>query len=165
MYNNVMEIRKLKKENMKEIMALYADIKTNSHTFWEDDYPNEEIVNFDIERNGLYGGYENGSLVAICFAGQRCEDGEENFTWKQPFKKRASFARIGVSPSMQRHGFATQMLEYVFDDLRKQGFDGVRILVERHNEKAKNLYHKFGFKNVGETERYGHEFYLYEMKL
>ena len=85
-----MEIRKLKKENMKEIMALYADIKTNSHTFWEDDYPNEEIVNFDIERNGLYGGYENGSLVAICFAGQRCEDGEENFTWKQPFKKRAS---------------------------------------------------------------------------
>lgn len=164
-YNVVMEIKKLNKENLKEIMLLYNDIKTNSHTFWEDGYPNEELVLFDIERNGLYGGFQNGKLVAICFAGERCEENEEDFTWKQPFKKRASFVRIGVSPSVQRCGLAKQMLERVFADLRKEGFDGVRILVEKHNEKAKNLYHKFGFENVGETNRYGHEFYLYEMKL
>lgn len=160
-----MEIRKLRKNEIDQIMSLYSDIKTNSKTFWEDDYPNEEIVFFDIERNGLYGGFVNGKLVAICFAGQRVEENEEDFTWKRPFKKRASFARIGVSPSCQRMGLATEMLNRVFDDLRKEGFDGVRILVERSNEKAKNLYKKFGFENVGETSRYGHDFYLYEKAL
>ena len=160
-----MNINLLKKENINEILNLYDDIKKNTYTLWDKDYPSKELIEWDIERKGLFGAFDNGELIAVCFAGERCEDGEEDFPWKDAFLKRGTFARIGVSPKHQNQGVATKLLAFILEELKNQGFDGVRILVGKNNENAKNLYKKFGFYNCGKTFRYGHDYFLYELRL
>ena len=160
-----MEIRLLTNKDIKDIQNLYEDIKNNTYTLWDKDYPSEELIKWDIERKGLWGVFDNNFLIAISFAGERCEDGEEDFTWQDTFKKRGTFARIGVSNKYQNKGIGTYLVGFILNELRYQGFDGVRILVETQNTNAIKLYSKFGFVNCGSIERYGHKYYLLELRL
>ena len=160
-----MQIKRLAKKDIKEALLLYQDIKANTYTLWGDDYPSRALIEWDIERKGLFGAFEKHELIAICFAGERCEDGEEDFSWKETFQKRGTFARFGVSPKHQNKGIGTKLVEFILKELENQGFDGVRILVGKNNENAKKLYKKFGFYGCGETNRYGHDYYLYELRL
>ena len=163
--NKNMEIRLLKKEDLNEIKELYLDIKNNTYTLWDENYPSEELILWDIERKGLWGVFDKQTLIAVTYVGERCEDGEENFTWQHIFKKRGTFARIGVSPKYQNKGIGTKLVNFVLKELESQGFDGVRILVGSKNTNAIKLYSKFGFENCGKVERYGHEYYLFELSL
>ncbi len=160
-----MEIKLLEKSDINIIKNLYNDIRNNTYTIWENDYPSKELINWDIERKGLWGVFENDNLIAIGFAGERCEDSEENFPWKESFIRRGTFARIGVSPKYQNQGVGTFLVEYVLTKLKDQGFDGVRIMVGAKNINAKKLYLKFGFKNCGKVERFGQEYFLFELRL
>ncbi len=160
-----MEIKLLTENYMEEIKQLYDDIRSNTYTLWDNGYPSEELIKWDIERKGLWGVFDNNSLIAISFAGERCEDGEENFTWKDKFNKKGTFARIGVSPKYQNKGVGTLLVDFILKNLISKGFDGVRILVGTKNNNAIKLYTKFGFVNCGTTERYGHEYYLFELRL
>lgn len=160
-----MEIKLLKKENFYEIKQLYADIKNKTYTLWDDNYPSDELISYDIERKCLWGVFDNQSLIAITFLGERCEDDEEGFTWKDTFRKRGTFARIGVSPDYQNKGIGTFLVDFIIKELKFQGFDGVRILVGINNINAIKLYSKFGFYNCGTAKRYGHEYYLYELRI
>jgi len=160
-----MEIKLLTNENIKEIKNLYNDIKKNTFTLWDDNYPSEELIKWDISRKGLWGVFDGETLVAISFAGERNEDGEESFTWKDNFKRRATFARIGVSPKYQKKGVGYFLVNFILKELKKQGFDGVRILVGINNTNALKLYNKFGFINCGRTKRYGHEYFLFELRI
>lgn len=159
-----MDIRLLSKTDMVDIKKLYADIKKNSFTVWSEDYPSEELICYDIERKGLWGVFLNDMLIAISFAGQRCEDNEENFTWRENIKKRGTFARIGVSPNYQNKGIGSMLVKFILEKLKSDGFDGVRILVDINNLNAIKLYQKFGFKNCGKTTRENQEYFLFELK-
>lgn len=160
-----MKIRLLTKKDLSEIKELYDDIKKNTYTLWDNGYPSDELIEFDIERKSLYGMFFNDELIAISFAGERNEENEEGFTWKENFKKRGTFARIGVSPKFQNQGVGTILVDFILKTLKAQGFDGVRILVGKENQNAIKLYRKFGFENCGQAERYGHEYFLFELKL
>ena len=160
-----MEIKLLTNKQIENIKNLYADIKNNTFTLWGNDYPSEELIRWDIERNGLWGVFDDDDLIAVSFAGERCEDGEESFKWKDNFNKRGTFARIGVSPRYQNKGVGTLLVDFILKELTAQGFDGVRILVETQNTNAIRLYSKFGFINCGKIQRYGHEYYLLELRL
>lgn len=160
-----MEIRLLTINDIYHIKELYKDIRENTYTLWDENYPNEELIKWDIERNGLYGVFDNNKLIAISFLGERCEEGENDFTWKDLFNKRGTFARIGVSPEYQNKGIGTLLVGFVLKELKHRGFDGVRILVGTQNTNAIKLYSKFGFTNCGITQKYGHEYYLFELRI
>lgn len=160
-----MQIKLLTNKNIKEILNLYDDIRNNTYTLWDNGYPNEELIKWDIERKGLWGVFDNNKLIAISFVGERNEDGEENYAWKDNFKKRGTFARIGVSPKEQNKGIGTLLVDFILKKLKADGYDGVRILVGTQNTNAIKLYTKFGFENCGKTEKYNHEYYLFELRL
>lgn len=160
-----MKIKRLTNKDIEKIIKLYNDIKANTYTLWDNGYPSTELILFDIQRKGLWGMYDKDNLIAICYMGERCEDGEESYTWKDSFKKRGTFARIGVSPNFQNQGIATKMVSFVLNELRQQGYDGVRILVGTENVNAIKLYNKFNFINCGKVEKFDHEYYLFELRL
>lgn len=164
-YNELMKVQLLNKESLEEIKNLYSQIKQKTYTIWGENYPSEELICYDIERRGLYGVFDGDKLIAICFAGQRNEDGEENFTWKDRFNKRGTFARIGVAPEYQNKCVATRLLKFILNKLKEQGFDGVRITVGTQNLNAIKLYEKFNFINCGKVNKYDEEYYLFELRL
>ena len=160
-----MKIRLLNLNDLNKITNLYKEIKEKTYTLWDNDYPSHELIKYDIERKGLFGVFIKDDLVAISFVGERCEDGEEDFTWRDQFNKRGTFARIGVSPNFQNQGIATKLVDFILKKLKQDGFDGVRILVGINNQNAIKLYNKFNFVNCGTTKRYNHEYYLMELSL
>ena len=138
-----MIVKLLKEKHIEKIKELYADIKKNTYTLWDDDYPSEELIRWDIERNGLWGVFCNNDLVAISFAGERCEDSEENFAWNENIKKRGTFARIGVAPRYQNKGVGSFLVSFILKELKQQGYDGVRILVGVKNTNGIKLYYLY----------------------
>lgn len=160
-----MQIKFLTERDIAQIEELYRDIKENSITFWDKDYPSTQLIKYDIERKGLWGAFEGDELVGICFAGERCEDNERGFEWKENFARRGTFARFGVAPHCQNKGIGSRLISFVLDKLREENFDGVRILVECDNQKAIKLYSKFKFNNCGKTTRGSHDYYLLELRL
>ena len=160
-----MEIVQLEEKDLEKIQRLYNDIKANSFTLWDDDYPSKELILWDIERRGLFGVKDGEMLIGITYCGERQEDGEENFTWKDKFEKRGTFARIGVAPKFQGRGIGSLLVDFVLKHLKSLGFDGVRILVGVNNTNAIKLYTKFGFCCTGTTFRYGYNYFLYELRI
>lgn len=65
-----MEIRLLTNKDIQDIQNLYEYIKIYTYTLWDKDYPSEELIKWDIERNGLWGVFDNNFLIAISFAGE-----------------------------------------------------------------------------------------------
>ena len=82
-----MEIKLLTNENIEEIKDLYDDIRNTTYTLWDNNYPDEELIRWDIERKGLWGLFDGKKLVGITFIGKRCEDGEEGLYEKLKDKK------------------------------------------------------------------------------
>jgi hypothetical protein len=60
-----MKIKLLTNDNINEIKNLYDNIRKNTYTLWDNDYPNEELIKLDIERKGLWGVFSNDELIAI----------------------------------------------------------------------------------------------------
>ena len=57
----------------------------------------------------------------------------------------AKILYIGVNERYRRRGYAEALLKYALDDLKKQGFTRVDLFTRIINERAQNLYKKYGF--------------------
>ncbi|MCQ2518399.1 MAG: ribosomal protein S18-alanine N-acetyltransferase [Lachnospiraceae bacterium] len=57
----------------------------------------------------------------------------------------ADIVRIGVMPEFRRNGFATSLLEYVFEDGDRKGIMFYNLEVRKSNSPARALYERCGF--------------------
>ena len=57
------------------------------------------------------------------------------------------------------------MLQFGMDELKRRGYRGVHLLVDKHNVKALRSYAVFGFRTVDERFMYGHDYLCYEKAL
>ena len=115
-----MKIKVLTKEYLKDIINLYDNIRNTTFTLWDNGYQDKELIEGDIERKGLYGVFDNEKLIATTFAGQRNEDGEDNYTWQDTIEKCGTFARIGVAYEYQNKGIGSMLVKYILDTLKQQ---------------------------------------------
>ncbi|WP_460713295.1 GNAT family N-acetyltransferase [Nocardioides dilutus] len=60
-------------------------------------------------------------------------------------------AGIQLLPAHQGHGIGTHLVEQIVTDARRAGLP-VRLSVEKDNPRARSLYERLGFVEVGETE-------------
>lgn len=58
---------------------------------------------------------------------------------------------VAVVPSARGKGIGSALLEALLDRAREEGFAGVSLSVDRHNEGAIALYEHYGFGQVAET--------------
>jgi ribosomal-protein-alanine N-acetyltransferase len=62
--------------------------------------------------------------------------------------KTAHIYNISVKKEVQNQGIGSCLLEYLLEELKKDGFKTVVLEVRKSNSKAINLYKKFGFAEV-----------------
>ncbi len=147
-------------KDSKEILKLYRSIIGTPGCTWSEDYPTmEEIIN-DTEMRSLYCMTDNkGHIIAAAAAGPL--DELSDLEWDPQMTKPCELARIGVTPSLQKKGIASELLSAVIEDCKNRGYNGMRFLVSKTNYGALALYDKFGFRKTGEVFRYGHDFLCY----
>lgn len=66
----------------------------------------------------------------------------------------AELLNLAVSPEKRKNGYGRALLERSFAHLRKRGVCDVFLEVREHNEAAKQLYLKQGFRAVGRRKAY-----------
>lgn len=67
---------------------------------------------------------------------------------------RAELLYVGVVESYQKNGIATKLLNYMIEDCEKSDVKNITLEVHINNNKAINLYKKFGFKQVALRKNY-----------
>ena len=155
------EIVLAKEEDRKGLLSLYKSQVGREGCPWTDEYPSNETIDFDLSRDALYVLKTDGKIVgAISIE----EDEEVNKIpyWNSELEPEAEFA---VSPDMQGQGIGKILVKFLIDELKKKGFKGIHIIVNRYNPKALRLYDSFEFKNVGECSMYNQDFFCYELDI
>ena len=64
--------------------------------------------------------------------------------------KTAYISVVVIDPEYRGMGLGTEIIKNVIDDCDKNGYERIRLEVDKNNQKAIRLYQKFGFKKVEE---------------
>jgi len=152
-------------ENDKaEILSLYKAQIGRENCPWTEDYPSSESIDFDLKRDALFVLKTDGKIKAAISL-EEDEDVDNLSCWDKTLSPEGEVARVAVLPEAQNKGLGRIMMQYAMDELKRRGYKGIHILVNKLNIKAIRCYEVFGFNTVGECHMYEQDFLCYERKL
>jgi Acetyltransferases len=158
------EILKATEEDRSEILALYRAQLGREYCAWDEDYPGDETIDFDLSRDALFVLKMNGRIKAAVSL-EEDEDVDRLDCWDESLAPEGEIARIAVLPEEQCKGLGRIMIRYGMDELKRRGYRGIHMLVNKYNVKAIRCYAVFGFRIVGECHMYDQDFLCYERDL
>ena len=148
----------------EEILKLYKIQLGREFCPWNEHYPSEEEIDFDLSRDSLIVMREDGKIIASI----SIDDDEAVKAlpyWSEALKPGGKVSRLAVLPEYQNQGIAREMIYAAMDILRTRGFKSIHFLVNRLNTKAMKSYAKLGFDKVGELEMFEQPMICYEKEL
>ena len=148
------EIRKAVPEDAEQIHALYTSRIGTKGCTWDEEYPSLELVKHDIERGALYAVYHGDRAAAAAVCGED-RDLRRFDVWSGKLKNPCELERVGVLTEYQGLHLTSRLLRHIEADMVNQGFDGMLLLVDPENDRARALYEHLGFSHMG--ERFGWE--------
>ena len=148
----------------EQIMKLYKEQVGREFCAWDEDYPSEDTIDFDLSRDALFVMKENDTVIAAISL-EIDEDVDRLECWDRKLFPGGELARLAVTPSMQGKGIARQMLQHGMKALKDRGYKSVHFLVNKYNTPAIRSYAKFGFHVAGECHMYDQDFLCYEKGL
>ena len=161
--------RKAKTEDLPQVLSLYKAVVENmiqsGINQWSDEYPNREVLSADTERGELILGIIDEQIVSAYVMNCDADPDYYSADWQYPDANWCVVHRLCVSPLYHRQGLATQVMEYVEQTAKDQGFSSIHLDTFSGNPKALNLYHKLGFVDVGEAFWARGRFVIMEKKL
>lgn len=159
-YNIVMATE----EDRNEILALYKSQIGREFCPWDDEYPSNESIDYDLSRDALFV-MKGGGKITAAVSLEEDEAVDRLGCWDKNLEPVGELARVAVLPQEQSKGLGRIMLQFGMDELKRRGYKGIHMLVNRHNAKAIKCYAVFGFRIVGECYMYEQEFLCYEKEL
>ena len=158
------EIVLAKEEDRAEIMALYKAQIGREFCPWTDEYPSDVTIDFDLSRDALFV-LKMDRKIKAAISLEEDEDVDRLTCWDRELAPEGEVARVAVLPEAQNKGLGRIMMQYAMDELKRRGYKGIHILVNKHNIKAIRCYEVFGFRTVGECHMYDQDFFCYEKEL
>jgi len=150
-----------REDDVPAVFALYRSLFGTPGCTWSDVYPTMECVRRDIRSRSLYILKERqGSLVAAAAAGFN-EVELTDLPWA--LQNPCELARVAVALPLQNQGIGSYLLHQIIPAVQARGFDGICMLVSKQHPHALRLYEKNGFTRCGEVNRYGFDFYMYQI--
>ena len=151
-------------QDKQDILALYKAQIGREFCPWDDDYPSEQTIEFDMSRDALFVMKEDGVIKAAISIDDD-EEVEKLECWSRELKPVRELSRLAVATDAQNRGLARIMLRYAMDELRRMGCKGVHFLVNKYNIKAIRSYEVLDFNIVGECYMHDQDYYCYEKEL
>ena len=158
------EIFKATESDRSSILALYRAQIGREFCAWDEGYPSDEEISFDLARDALIVLKEDGQIKAAISL-EEDKDVDALSCWSAELEPSGSIARVAVLPDEQNKGYGRIMLQYAMDELKRRGYRCIHFLVNKYNEKAIRSYAVFGFEVVGECHLFGQDFLCYQKGL
>ena len=148
----------------EQIMKLYKEQLGREFCAWNENYPSEETIDFDLSRDALFVMKENNEVIAAISI-DKDEDVEKLDCWDKNLAPGGELSRLAVTHSMQNKGIARLMMQHGMKALKNRGYKSIHFLVNKYNVPAIQSYAKLGFNDVGECYLYDQDFLCYEKEL
>lgn len=145
------------------IHALYRQAAGREFCVWNQEYPGMSEITHDTETGNLFVLEKDGRVIgAISVVPENELD--DLLCWNH--KEDANeIARVVIHPDDQGKGYSGIMLENTLEELTSRGCRAVHLSVADENIPAQKTYQRLGFVMSGESDMYGHHFFLYEKAL
>ena len=153
-----------KEEDRDEILSLYQAQKGRPYCPWDEEYPSNETIDFDLARDALFV-LKIGGCIRATVSIDEDEAVAQLPCWNRSLDPSGELARLTVMPDEQNKGLGRIMLRFGMEELKRRGCRGVHFLVDKHNIKALRSYAVFGFQTVGECRLFDRDFLCYEKEL
>lgn len=140
--------RKIKKDEFDKLYHLFPD----DETMWLK-YRNKRFKEFDRKEIDVYVIERNQTFVGELTVNYVSHDLK---TETIPYQ-RVYLQAFRLEDRYQGMGLGQQLIQFALMDLEQQGYTEFTIGVEEDNDRAKHIYHKFGFTNAID-KGYGDEF-------
>lgn len=161
---NTWNITLAETKDTDEILKLYQ-----THLYgaadWNENYPSLETVDFDLSRDALFVMKNDKNEIIATISIDEDEEVKKLKCWSKELEPAAELSRLCVRKDMQNRGIAKQMMEYAFNELKKQGKRSVHILVKSGHNVALKAYSKFEYNEVGYCDLFGKHFICMERLL
>lgn len=153
-----------KKEDTEELLELYHSF-LHGPAAWTEEYPSEETIEFDLERDALYVMRDENDKIMACISIDDDENVENLVYWDKALQPSREVSRLGVRADLHGMGLAKTMMKFAFEVLKKNGNKSIHIIVKKGHDAALKAYSDVGFKYVGECELYEKQFFCMERPL
>ncbi|MBR6147496.1 MAG: GNAT family N-acetyltransferase [Lachnospiraceae bacterium] len=147
-----------------QILELYKAQKGREFCAWDEDYPSDETISFDLSRDSLFVMKENDKVIAAISI-EEDMDVDNLDCWNKDLFPGGELARVAVEPALQSRGIGRKMMEHGMKILKEREYKSIHFLVNKHNIKAIKCYAHFGFDVVEECYMYDQDFLCYEKAL
>ena len=148
----------------EELLALYKLQLGREFCPWDEEYPSNETIDYDLLRDAVLVMKMDGRIVAAVSL-EEDEAVDRLDCWDPNMQPVGELARVAVLPQEQSRGLGRIMLQFGMDELKRRGYKGIHMLVNKYNTKAIRCYAVFGFRVVGECYLYEQDYLCYEREL
>ncbi len=103
---------------------------------------------------------ERDIFAAICTEGAMCYSAVDEggnviaYVLARLIAPEAEIYRVAVREDKRRRGIGYRLLDYAIKSERGHGLESVFLEVRESNVAARNLYHSYGFRVLGERKNY-----------
>ena len=166
-----MDIIKGQKQDLSDVLDMISKciqyMESQGIYQWNEFYPSSDIIENDIMSEDCYVLKDHEKCVAYVAINEDQSPEYSQISWATDGRKVLVIHRLSVHPEFQGKGIAKKILKYIEDFATKNNFSSIRLDAYSGNEKALNLYEKFGYKSAGQVyfPRRDLPFYCYEKNI
>lgn len=152
-----MEIRKAVQADLDGIETIYSRIHDGEEqglttTGWiRGIYPTRKTAQDALHRDDLFVMLERGEIVAAAILNQIQVAEYRDAAWKHPANDGEVMVLHGlaVDPAQKNRGYGKAFVAFYEDYARQHGCAALRMDTNVRNTRARKLYHKLGYEEVG----------------
>ncbi len=117
--------------------------------FWLTDDPDEQhaLESFEHTLDHRASSRRPGDAGDLHIYVYRDDEGTKGFvSYYRTSWSSAKILYIAVGDAYRRRGYAEKLMQFVLNEIKRQGFNHVELVTRVVNQRAQGLYKKFGFK-------------------
>jgi len=158
------EITTATSEDKEQILELYHMQIGREFCPWNEFYPGQEEIDFDLSTDSLFVMKEDGKIIGAISIDYD-KDVAELPIWTPDLQPGGEIARVAVNPEYQKQGIARLLIRHSMKAMVQRGMKSIHLLVNKHNVPALKSYDSFGFNVLGDVYMYDQPFWCYEKEL
>jgi len=146
------------------VWALWRACAADSRSLWNEEYPTESILRFDMDHGYLYVMYGESGLVGAASLLPTDDLEEQGYAFAET-EHIAVLTRLCVQPALQGQGNGSALLSLVEELAAQKGAKALHFLCDVRNGPALALYARAGYRRVCTASLYGETFSVQEKRL
>jgi len=146
------------------VWALWRACAADGRSLWNEDYPTEDFLRFDMDHGYLYVLYGESGLVGSASLLPPVDLEEQGYPFAET-EQIAVLTRLCVQPQLQGRGNGAALLALVEYLAAQRGARALHFLCDVRNAPALALYARAGYRNVCTATLYGETFSVQEKQL